>query len=431
MSEASPSSAPAFGRPRDAEVLVVGAGSVGVCCAWFLRQAGAEVILLDKGAVCSGSSHGNAGLVVPSHSVPLAEPAALRAGLRYMMSPDSPFYIKPRLDGDLLRWLWRFRRAATPGRVERAVPILRDLHLESRGLYREIADSGLDFSYEEIGRLMLCDTPEGLAGAEEEAHHMRAAGVEVESLDAAEAAARLGGFEVRCASGVFYPQDAHMDPGRFVRGLAGRAAEAGVTVVEEAEVLRLLTRGDAVEAVETTRGAFRPRQLVLAAGSWSPELARGLGVEAPIQPAKGYSVTVEAPGDMPELPLMLTEARVAMTPMGRGRLRFAGTLELAGMDMSINQRRVDAIMRAVPRYIPHWDPAGFRVHEVWRGLRPCTPDGMALLGRPRRWRNVVMAAGHAMIGLSLGPVTGRIVSRLVAGELPGHDLDLLDPDRFT
>ncbi len=430
MSEAAPS-APAFGRPRDAEVLVVGAGSVGVCSAWFLRQAGAEVVLLDKGEVCSGSSHGNAGLVVPSHSVPLAEPAALRAGLRYMMSPDGPFYIKPRLDGDLLRWLWRFRRAATQARVDRAVPVLRDLHLESRGLFREIADSGLDFSYGEIGRLMLCDTPEGLAAAEEEARHMSAAGIEVESLDAAEAAARLGGFEVRCVGGVFYSQDSHMDPGRFVRGLAGRAAEAGVTVVEGAEVLRLLTRGDAVESVETTRGVFRPRQLVLAAGSWSPELARGLGVKAPIQPAKGYSVTVESPPGTPDLPLMLTEARVAMTPMGRDRVRFAGTLELAGMDLSINQRRVDAIMRGVPRYIPHWDPSSFRVHEVWRGLRPCTPDGMALLGRPRRWRNVVVAAGHAMIGLSLGPVTGRIVSRLVAGEEPGHDLDLLDPDRFS
>ena len=431
MSEAAPSPAPAFGRPRDAEVLVVGAGSVGVCSAWFLRQAGAEVVLLDKGEVCSGSSHGNAGLVVPSHSVPLAEPAALRAGLRYMMSPDSPFYIKPRLDGDLLRWLWRFRRAATQARVDRAVPVLRDLHLESRGLFREIADSGLDFSYGEIGRLMLCDTPEGLADAEEEARHMGAAGIEVESVDAAEAAARLGGFEVRCVGGVFYSQDSHMDPGRFVRGLAGRAAEAGVTVVEGAEVLRLLTRGDGVEAVETTRGVFRPRQLVLAAGSWSPELARGLGVKAPIQPAKGYSVTVESPPGTPDLPLMLTEARVAMTPMGRDRVRFAGTLELAGMDLSINQRRVDAIMRGVPRYIPHWDPSSFRVHEVWRGLRPCTPDGMALLGRPRRWRNVVVAAGHAMIGLSLGPVTGRIVSRLVAGEEPGHDLVLLDPDRFS
>ena len=431
MSASTPSPAPAFGRPREVDVLVVGAGSVGVCSAWFLRRAGAEVVLLDKGAVCSGSSHGNAGLVVPSHSVPLAEPAALRAGLRYLMSPDSPFYIKPRLDGDLLRWLWRFRRAATQARVDRAVPILRDLHLESRGLFREIADSGLDFSYGEIGRLMLCDTPEGLADAEEEARHMGAAGIEVESVDAAEAAARLGGFEVRCVGGVFYSQDSHMDPGRFVRGLAGRAAEEGVTVVEGAEVLRLLTRGDTVEAVETTLGAFRPRQLVLAAGSWSPELTRGLGVTAPIQPAKGYSVTVESPEGTPELPLMLTEARVAMTPMGRGRLRFAGTLELAGMDLSINQRRVDAIMRGVPRYVPHWDPSSFRVHEVWRGLRPCTPDGMALLGRPRRWGNVVVAAGHAMIGLSLGPVTGRIVSRLVAGEEPGHDLSLLDPDRFS
>jgi D-amino-acid dehydrogenase len=424
-------SSPAFGTPRDIDVLVVGAGSVGVCSAWFLRQAGAEVVLVDKGAVCSGSSHGNAGLVVPSHSVPLAEPAALRAGLRYMMSPDSPFYIKPRLDADLLRWLWRFRRAATEARVERAIPLLRDLHLQSRDLYRGFADDGMDFSYGDSGRLNLCDTPEGLAGQEEEAHHMRAAGLEVEILDAAGVAERLGSFEVRCVGAVFYAQDAHMDPGRFVRGLAQRGAEAGVDVVEEAEVLRLLTRGDVIDTVETTRGAFRPRQVVLAAGSWSPGLAADLGVAAPIQPAKGYSVTIEAPPDTPELPLMFSDARVAMTPMGADRVRFAGTLELAGMDLSINQRRVDAIVRAVPRYIPHWDPAAFQIHEVWRGLRPCTPDGLPLLGRPRRWRNAVIAAGHAMIGLSLGPVTGRIVSELVADETPQLDLSLLSPDRFT
>ena len=175
----------------------------------------------------------------------------------------------------------------------------------------------------------------------------------------------------------------------------------------------------------------QPQRLVLAAGSWSPPLAVGLGLDLPIQPAKGYSVEIEAPADAPAVPFMLTEARVGVTPLGRGRLRFAGTLELAGLDLSVNRRRVDAIVNAVPRYVPDWNPADFRVREVWRGLRPCTPDGLALIGRPRDWDNVVLAAGHAMIGMSLGPVTGRLVAQIVGGQTPDFDLGLFDPDRFA
>ena len=424
-------SSPAFGTPQDVDILIIGAGAVGVSAAWYLRQAGAEVVLVDRGAVCSGSSHGNAGLVVPSHSAPLAEPAAIRRGLRWMLRADSPFYVKPRLDGDLLRWLWRFRRAATQARVDAAVPILRRLHLTSRDHFRALAASGLDFGYGERGRLLVCDTGAGFADVEAEAHHMQAAGLQVELLDAAGVTARLDGLQVRCTGGAFYPEDAHLDPGRFVTSLAARAATAGVDVVEDAEVLRLHTSGDAVVTVETTRGAFRPQQVVLAAGAWSPGVGADLGLELPIQPAKGYSVTVDAPRDMPATPFMLTETKVAVTPLGQGLARFAGTLELAGMDLTINQRRVDAIMAAVPRFVPAWNPGGFRVREVWRGLRPCTPDGMPLLGRPRRWRNLVLAAGHAMIGLSLGPVTGHLVAQLVTGAAPEIDLGLLDPDRFA
>ena len=196
-------------------------------------------------------------------------------------------------------------------------------------------------------------------------------------------------------------------------------------------MLRIASRTRAVTVVDTTRGAFQPQQLVLAAGSWSPRLAADLGIDLPIQPAKGYSVEIEAPADTPDVPFMLTEAKVGVTPLGRGRLRFAGTLELAGLDLSVNRRRVDAIVNAVPRYLPDWDPADFRVREVWRGLRPCTPDGLAVIGRPRAWDNVVLATGHAMIGMSLGPVTGRLVSQIVGGSTPDFDLELLDPDRFA
>jgi len=420
-----------FGAPRDVDVLIIGAGVIGVCSAWFLHQAGARVVLLDRGQVCSGSSYGNAGLIVPSHSVPLAEPAALAHGLRWLFRPDSPFYIKPRLDAELLRWLWRFYRSATPARVERAIPMLRDLHMASRTLYGEFAASGLDFGYGECGRVLVCDTASGLAAAVEEGEHMRSAGLVVEELDVAGVSRALGEVPVECVGGVVYPQDAHVDPARFVRCLARQAQNAGVEIIESAEVLRIDSRSRAATLVDTTRGAFRPAHLVLAAGAWSPPLAAGLGLDLPIQPAKGYSIEIEAPPDAPAVPFMLTEAKVGVTPLGQGRLRFAGTLELAGLDLSINRRRVDAIMRAVPRYLPTWDPAGFHVHEVWRGLRPCTPDGLAILGRPRAWDNVVLAAGHAMIGMSLGPVTGQLAARIVCGDPPEFDLGLLDPDRFS
>lgn len=416
---------------RDVDVMVVGAGVIGVCSAWFLQQAGARVLLVDKAQVCSGASYGNAGLIVPSHSVPLAEPAALAQGLRWLFRADSPFYIKPRFDADLLRWLWRFRRAATPARVQQAIPVLRELHLASRALYAGFAEDGLDFGYGECGRALVCSTAAGLAGAVDEGHHMRAAGLHVEELSADDMSKALNGVHLQSVGGVMYPQDAHVDPARFVRHLAQRAREAGVRIIESAEVLHIDTRARAVTQVETTRGSFSPGQVVLAAGAWSPPVAAGLGLDLPIQPAKGYSVEIEAPADAPSTPFMLHEAKVGVTPLGLGRLRFAGTLEMAGLDLSVNRRRLGAIVQAVPRYLPDWNPETFQVQEVWRGLRPCTPDGLAVLGRPGAWDNVVVAAGHAMIGMSLGPITGQLVAQIVDGQTPDMDLSLLDPDRFA
>lgn len=436
------------GQPRPTDVLIVGGGIVGVCTALFLARQGVGVTLVEKGRLASGSSHGNAGLLVPSHSVPLAEPAAIKHGLRWMFNPASPFYIKPRADLDLVRWLWRFWRAATPARVQAAIPVLRDLHLTSRALYEELAAEGLDFGYERRGRILLCNSTAGFADACHEAEEMGAAGITTERLDATACSEHLGGLSVEVVGGLLYPDDAHLDPAACVAALAEAAVVAGAQILQDTEVLSWHQSANRIDLVSTTRGVFQPRQVVIATGSWTPLLTAALGLSVPIQPAKGYSITVEAPADTPDIPFMLTEAKVAVTPLpgtgtplpGSGppmpaagdtrRVRFAGTLELAGMDQSINGARVEALTAAVPRYLPTWDPADFKVEEVWRGLRPCTPDGLPLLGRPGRWQNLVLAAGHAMIGISLGTVTGQIAATLVMGTIVEHDLRLLDPDRF-
>ena len=412
---------------RQVDVLVIGGGVVGICAAHFLQEQGREVTVVEKDEVCAGSSYGNAGLIVPSHSVPLAEPGVMAQGLRWMFDPDSPFYIKWRWDRALMAWLWQFRKASTLRRVRQAMPLLRDMHLESLRLYQGLA-AELDFAFGHEGRLLLCKTEQGLQHVREEAELMQEIGLEVEMVDAQQAR-QSAAVELDCVGGAFYAQDAHLDPARLVCALAARCVERGVQLREKTEVLGFGRKGRRVQVVETTCGDFVAAEVVLCSGAWSPGVARALGLSLPVQPAKGYSVTFHKPQPCPAVPLMLVEARVGATPMG-DKLRFAGTLELAGMDMSINRRRVAAIVNAVPRYVPAWTPDALDLIEVWRGLRPCTPDGLPFLGRASAYDNLTVVAGHAMIGVSLGAVTGAVTARVVQGEEPGFNLSLCNVDRF-
>ena len=412
--------------------MVVGGGVIGVCAAYYLARAGASVMLVERGDIAAGSSYGNAGLIVPSHAIPLAAPGVLWRGLRWMADPESPFWIKPRLDPALLGWLWRFRRHCTEAHVRRALPVLRDLSRASLALYEELAAlPGLDFGFRRDGVLMVFATRAGMEGGRHEAQQLEQAGIVAKVLDGAATRALEPALAHDVTGAVHFPDDAHVTPDRFVRGLARVAEGLGVRLRTHTEVLGFSLEGGRLRAVETTRGALLCDQVVLAAGSWSPGLGRALGLALPVQAAKGYSITYEAPAAGPRMPLLLGEARAAITPMRAEAgpiLRIGGTLELAGLDLSINRRRVDAVRRGFRRYLalPEEPP----LVEIWRGLRPCTPDGLPLVGRPRARDNVVVATGHAMIGMSLGPVTGKLVAGLVTGERPAADLAPLDPDRF-
>lgn len=241
----------------------------------------------------------------------------------------------------------------------------------------------------------------------------------------------LSHFEPRVHSdvvgGIYFPEDAHMNPFEFVTGLASITDSASVSFLTSTEVLSLRTSDNRISAVQTTLGEFEAGQVVLAAGTWSPSLVAELGLNFPIQPAKGYSISVKCGDREGAIPVALSESKVVVTQMG-GILRFAGTLELAGLDSSINQRRVHAIRRAVRQYLVGLDD--YELLEIWQGLRPLSPDGLPIIGRSQRWRNLIIATGHGMLGLALGPITGKVVADHLCGVTPSIDLDGLGEDRF-
>ena len=412
------------------DVLVVGGGVLGVCTAYFLAETGRSVLLVDREDICAGSSYGNAGLIVPSHSVPFAQPGVVGQALRWMFNPESPFYIRPRLDLALLTWLWRFRGAANARHRDRTMPVLRDLIVKSQEIYRSLsAMDDMEFGYEEKGILHLFNTEEGLEEGRHEAEVLGAIDIETTVLGRREVVDRLGGLNATVVGAVFYPQDAHLTPARFVHALAARFQAMGGTVLAPAEVQGFEMDGRRIIGVNTSMGTLEADEVVLASGSWTPLLARELGIRALIQAAKGYSITFRRPDGIPEIPFICGESRVAVTPMG-DTIRFAGTLELAGIDLSINQRRVDAILRAPVAYVSEVDARDMERMEVWAGLRPLTPDGLALLGRSPRHDNLTLAAGHSMIGMSSGPASAKLVTQVITGEEPFMDMSPMDPARF-
>ncbi len=401
------------------DVVIVGGGAIGASTALELASRGAAVTLLERGTeLAAGCSAGNAGLICPSHSTPLANPAAVRNGLRWMLKRDSPFSLRPRPEA--LPWLARFLLAAR--QAEAGARVIRRLALASLELHAELARR-VDTGFERRGVLNVYASEETLAAGRREAEH---SGLRFESLDSDQAFAFEPALGPRTYGAVYYPDEAHCDPLRFVQavGQAAVALRADIRIGTEARLRR--TTGGVV--VETRDGDLRPGVVVLAAGAWAGRLARAVGVFIPLEGGKGYHVDLEPAERDPRVPTWLQESWVIVTPLP-GRLRLAGTLELAGLDLSIDHVRADAVRRGGVRALPGLQ--GRRVLDVWAGLRPCTPDGLPVIGRPAALDGLIVAAGHATKGTSLAPVTARLVGELVARETPSHDLEPLSPERFV
>lgn len=409
---------------------IIGGGIIGLCSAYYLHKAGHQVTLFDQGPIADGCSFGNAGMIVPSHIIPLAQPGMLTKGMRWMLKSTSPFYVKPRLNAELLRWGWLFYRHSTPAHVERSIPLLRDLSLLSKTLYQELAAGGnLSFGWQERGLFMLYKTAAAEREMAEEAEVANQAGVEARVLNGQQVQDFEPHARVEVRGAVYYPGDAHLNPTQLIHALVMYLQHEGVTILEKHPVTGFQTTNSRITTVHA-RGSYEVDEVVVACGAWSPGLARQLGLKLPVQGGKGYSFVLQNVTNNLRVPAIMLEARATATPMGAD-LRFAGTLEVAGTDMTVNMSRVRGIVEAINQYYPELPVAMPAVEQVWRGLRPCSPDGLPYIGRTGRYENVVLATGHGMMGLSLGPATGKLVSDIISHSTTNLDLSAFTPDRFN
>lgn len=412
-------------------IIVIGGGVVGLSVAYYALLQGHRVTLLERNAPNHEScSLGNAGLISPSHFVPLAAPGMVALGLRLLLNPEGPFGFSFTPDLDRIDWAWKFYCSATKNHVARTSPLLRDMLMRSRAEYVRFAENGnMDFGLERRGLLMLCKTDHALQEERELVEMAHRLGVEAELLNRLETANRDPKIQMDVAGSVYFPQDCHLTPSRFVAGLTKLVQDRGGTILWNQEVVGYKVNNKRMESVLTHTDEMNADEYVFTGGAWTSALAKQVGIYLPMQAGKGYNITLEAPHKKPDLSSILVEARVAVTPMGES-LRFAGTMEITGTDLAVNQRRVNGIIKSIPDYLPDYKITDFQDRMVWSGLRPCTPDGLPYIGRFRGWSNLSVAAGHAMLGLSMAPISGILMSEILSDIPASLPLDYLRPERF-
>lgn len=410
-------------------VAIIGGGIIGVACAFELAQRGLSVTIIDKGQIGHGCSYGNAGLLTPCHAFPLPMPGVLRQGMKWLANPDSPLRIPPRASWGLASWLLRFARATNQRQAMRSVKALVELSRYSLESYKQWdAQNPGAFSFAQRGLVVAARSPEGLQAAHEEIHLVAEHNVRGHMLDARalrHLEPAVTGESV--IGGAFFPDEATVEPLETVEFLARKCEELGVDIRTGVELIEFQTSGRTVTSLNTTRGILQADQFILATGAWSGRIAKLLGLRVPMLSGKGYSIIVDPIEPMPRTAVLLLESKVAATPR-RDSLRLAGTLELVDLDESVTLRRVQAILRGARQYLNLPDEP--RMIEIWRGLRPCLPDGLPIIGRAGRFDNLLLATGHQMLGLQTAPATGRLVADLLCDAQPTFDPEPFRAGRF-
>jgi D-amino-acid dehydrogenase len=411
---------------------IIGGGIIGLSSAYYLTKAGHRVTIIDKGDMTDGCSFGNAGMIVPSHFIPLAAPGMISKGIRWMLRSTSPFYVKPSLDADLLKWGLQFYKHSTEEHVLRSAPALRDLSMLSKSLYSQWKNElPFNFGYHERGLMMMFQSKEAGEEEKETAYAANNLGIEARILSSAEVQQMEPDVKVNVRGGVYFPGDTHLTPQTLIRGLISFLRSSNVTFITSAEVTDVEVKRRRIESLAASGKSYSFDEYVLAAGSWSGLIARKLkrlSLTLPMQAGKGYSFTLDDVVKNIRIPSILLEARVAVTPMGNS-LRFGGTMEIGGINHDINHNRVRGIVEAIPKYYPEMKVAF--PEKIWHGLRPCSPDGLPFIGRTIAVENLVVATGHSMMGMSLGPATGKIVSDLVDAKQPDVDIAMFGPERYA
>lgn len=415
------------------KVVIIGGGIIGLSSAYYLQQSGHEVMVIDKTDMSNNCSYGNAGYVCPSHFVPLATPGIVKQGLKWMLNAKSPFYVQPRLSLSLLDWGWKFMKVATTEHVNNAAIPLRDFAILSKKMYEEWTRlPQFSFAYQTKGLLEIFQTQQGADHAHQVMEKALELGLtDTELLDYNALQLLEPQTKINALGAIHFKCDAHLYPNKLMQQLLADLQQNNVQLQGNEEVTGFENKPGNITKVITQKGAYEADTVIVASGSWSRELAAKMTVKIPLVAGRGYSVTLEDSPYKINHPAVLVEGRVALTPMDGNKIRFGGTMEITSTQTPPRISRVEGILQTVERYFPEFKVPLPTMDKVWYGYRPCSADGLPYLGRTKKWKNVVIATGHAMVGLSLGAGTGKLVSEIVNEEKLSMNIAPFNPDRFS
>ena len=410
------------------KIIIIGGGIIGLCSAYYLQKEGYLVTVIDQSNMDAGASYVNAGYLSPSHIIPLSAPGVMKKGLRWMFNPKSPLYIKPRLDLDFLKWTYAFNKSCNSKHVEKAIPIIKELTLLSQELYDGIRqDENFTFHLEKKGLLMLCQTEKMLEEEIKTANLANAEGLEASEISLQDLKKLEPNVNINIKGATFYKCDSHSTPHEFMTEMLSHLKSVGVQFYTNERVEDLQVSNRKITAITTQNQTLSADEYVLAAGSWSHLLSKKLGLQLLLQAGKGYSINSKQDIGI-NVPAILAEAKVAVTPMN-GFTRFAGTMEIAGINQSINKIRVDSIADAVTRYYPEIALTTEERNAAASGLRPVSPDGLPYIGKSSKCANITIATGHAMMGWSMATATGKLVSEIISKKQMSLPIHHLNPGR--
>ncbi|WP_454801507.1 NAD(P)/FAD-dependent oxidoreductase [Mucilaginibacter phyllosphaerae] len=413
------------------KAIIIGGGIIGLFSAYYLNKSGWEVEILEQGDLSDNASFGNAGMIVPSHFIPLAAPGMIEQGIKWMFNSKSPFYVKPSLNPELIGWGLKFLKAANKHHVERSAGALRDLSLLSKKLYQDLEqDADFDFGFADKGILMLFKT----AKFEEEERHVAEKathlGLDAQYLTADECRKLQPDVELDVLGAVHYHCDAHLYPNKLIAGLINHLEKAGVKIHRNTPVTAIEHTEGKVTKIISNGKSFTGDKFVLAVGAYTPAIAKLTGLKVPMMPGKGYSFMVEEPQHRMTIPSLLCEARVSVTPMN-GHIRFGGTMEIGKINQQINMNRVAGIVESIPKYFPGFKPATPQPKDIWFGFRPCSPDGLPYIGLSGKYSNLAIATGHGMMGLSLAPATGKLIDEVLNEKTTSAGISQFAANRYA
>jgi D-amino-acid dehydrogenase len=411
------------------KAVIIGGGIIGLSSAYYLKKSGWDVVVLDKSDFSDNCSYGNMGYVCPSHFIPLAAPGIVKQGFKWMWNSQSPFYVQPRLNGALFDWGLKFMRSASKKNVEEAAIPLRDIALLSQHEYEQWKKE-FDFSYEHKGLLEIFQTEAKAEHAKHTVEKAKELGLDTELLSYDELQRLEPHTKINGMGAIFFKCDAHLFPDKLMKGLINKLKAEGVQLYPNEEVIKFEKASNTILKVITKNKSFEAGHVVIAAGAWSREIAAAMNIKLPLIPGRGYSITLEDSPYKVNYPAVLMEGRTAITPMDGNKIRFGGTMEITSTKKFPRMNRVRGILNAVKRFYPEFDVPMPAEDKVWFGYRPCSADGLPYIGKVKKWNNVVIATGHAMLGLSLGAGTGKLVSEIINEEKLSMDIKPFSAERF-